>query len=233
MASWKYIGDYLDYKELLPQLQRDGWRESLWTTDVHDAGNAARLSPYPTKILEMYSAVNQLTYVLLEQTDMKKSDLIRRQQSRMKRARKIEVNTKQEKEHIFAGIGDHAGLRGHDLDRFIKFSMIWWGDKSFDPLYVSEWAERFRARREYMMADNERCNILEKVDGRNGARSRFYDQLIHYGGWKHEKALVEADKWFPRSYTRKIKPSQKSKIKPSQKSKIKPKQKITRQVKRK
>jgi hypothetical protein len=114
------------------------------------------------------------------------------------RKRQTYIERPQEKKHIFIEIGERAGLRGNTLNRFLKFAMLWWGRKSFDPMYVSEWADRFAKQKEYMMADDERRGFLVMIDGKNGSRSRYFDQLILYG-WDYQKAFDKVNKETPRA----------------------------------
>jgi hypothetical protein len=104
------------------------------------------------------------------------------------------VMQEDEKLQFFHDVAERAGCGASDIRRFVKFANLWWGKKPFDPYYVSEWADRFAGKREYMMADFDRQELLIAVDG-SDARQRYYNQLVSYGGWtpRGAKAFVERE----------------------------------------
>jgi len=81
-------------------------------------------------------------------------------------------------------IADEAGLSPTDKSRFVNFALSWynlngkklWGDIG----YGLTWADRFKRKKEYSLADHDRLALLVKVDGKKSAQNRLAKQVGEY-----------------------------------------------------
>jgi hypothetical protein len=84
-------------------------------------------------------------------------------------------------EPIFREIAKEVGLNSVDTERFVKFACIWKGEGYANAYYMTEWAERFQRKDEYLSADDDRVAMLVKVDGKK-AYQNYRNQLIRWYG---------------------------------------------------
>lgn len=84
-------------------------------------------------------------------------------------------------EPVFREIAKDVGLKPVDAERFVKFACIWKGEGYANAHYMTEWAERFKRKDEYLCADDDRSAMLVEVDGKK-AYQIYRDQLIRWYG---------------------------------------------------